>query len=567
VAYNGGYFPKMGAQASGSSLGGGGSFASSSGLGSVPSVSSSSGYDTGGSVGGGGGSIGSGAYKVASLGPSGSGGSSVSDGSGGGSGGGDGTATSHKGFDAEGMKKGGVNPLLVESMTEGAKKAFGDPNDPKTRYVLSTGGGGGAGIGTRGDGSKHDQGKAVDLQIFDRQTGKFVGQDKTGSQDIMKNAFGNRDTYAIYDALHRSRYDYVKEKYGENAASRMSSGTRFWAKQGGIDQMHASMDEGGKIGPLSKAPNLDHKLPNGKTLGEWLGKDNIPTEDYATKYKQTIDGSAVATSKPDVSSLNKDVSLKGNDGPGTLKDQRKAFIAEMENNPALKDRVMALASAENGTGKENSTSRQATIETMMNRAAAQGKTLAEVVDKSSGYWGPDKNGGRAYNEHLGNLQNPEYRKMMESELSGAGIGSNHSKFATHEGSAGVAANARQTQTVTTTMPSGQQFSRKDRPEYSNLHGAGTVKAEASWYERTQQAEIVAALKSKQTADISGQMPKPVDQAPLSDDLKPPSAPAAQASPDAAPPPQTATPPAVEEKAAPPPPVDAPSNPTVTDDTK
>lgn len=292
------------------------------------------GYDSG--IGGGGASIGSGlggGGATASLGSAGSPG--MGSGSGSGSGGGhsghdhggsqgDGTATSHKGFDAEGMKRAGGNPLLIESMTEGAKRAFGDPNDKNTRYVLSTGGGGGLGIGSRAGPSFHNDGRATDLQIFDRKTGKFVGQDKTGSQSIMKNAFGNKETFAIYDAFHRSRYDHVKEKYGEAAANRITSGSRFTAKQGHVDQMHASVDEGQSLGRLSGASNLNARLSRGpdagKTLGEWLGKENLPTADYATKYRERLDGSEPAVA----SSPNKSENSSSNISSLTL--DKKASI-------------------------------------------------------------------------------------------------------------------------------------------------------------------------------------------------------------------------------------------------
>jgi hypothetical protein len=140
----------------------------------------------------------------------------------------------------------GVEPRLIEAIQEGGKRAFGDPNDPNTRYIVRPEG------GYRVDpGSFHNRYKAVDLQIFDRQTGQFVGG-AGGIDSIMKNAFGNPSTYRTYEALAQGGYQYLYEKYGPDVAKILSWGGRFGrSRQGtGPDEMHYSWGEGGSLGPI-----------------------------------------------------------------------------------------------------------------------------------------------------------------------------------------------------------------------------------------------------------------------------------------------------------------------------
>jgi hypothetical protein len=212
----------------------------------------------------------------------------------------------------------------------------------------------------------------------------------------------------------------------------------------------------------------------------------------------------------------------------------------MRKDPALRERMMILASAENGEDAKSSGGRQSTVEAAMNRASARGTTLREVIEDRA-YYAPYKDGG--YERHQRLLQNPEYRKQVENEVADAVKGSNKSNYATHEGSAGVAANARRNQTVTATADSGQQFSRKDvnSPESIREHGAGTVRMEGDWYKKTKAAEEAAraAEVAKKTASAAAKTATDASTKPVNASA---SASAAIKPVDAAPPPAP-TPPA------------------------
>ncbi len=152
---------------------------------------------------------------------------------------------------ADNLLRQGVNRQLVEAIFEGAKIAFGDPNDPLTRYVVQPQG------GMRPGAMLHSVGRAVDLQIFDRLTGKFVG----GTHDIMDNAYDNPHTYRTYEVLAQGSYKYLHTKYGVNVANQLSSGLYFTAIQGkrkgglGVDNMHMSLGEGQGLGRIYTGAN------------------------------------------------------------------------------------------------------------------------------------------------------------------------------------------------------------------------------------------------------------------------------------------------------------------------
>lgn len=150
------------------------------------------------------------------------------------------------------LKNRNFNPLLAESIKQGAINAFGDPKDKNTRYEIRI-----SNTLRPGNGrSKHNSGRAADLQIWDRKEKKYVGG---FGNDIMRNAYGNPHTYNIYQALARGSYQYMHKKYGKETANRLSWGGNFFARQGNVggarlfgglsyDQMHYSIDEPGQKG-------------------------------------------------------------------------------------------------------------------------------------------------------------------------------------------------------------------------------------------------------------------------------------------------------------------------------
>ena len=158
-----------------------------------------------------------------------------------------------------------VDPMLKEGLLQGAVRAFGDPNDPKTRYELRINN-----AVRPGDSGKHGKGKAADVQIYDRQTKQFVG-----GSDIFKSGLG-ANAYGIQQALVRGGYQYLYEKYGKKAADRFTWGGNFIAKQfkkrgfAGLDTMHVSLDEHGRHGSVAGGPT--------KEVAEWLKSQGVQFE-------------------------------------------------------------------------------------------------------------------------------------------------------------------------------------------------------------------------------------------------------------------------------------------------
>jgi hypothetical protein len=176
---------------------------------------------------------------------------------------------------------------------------------------------------------------------------------------------------------------------------------------------------------------------------------------------------------------------------GTLAEQRKKFSEEMAKDPELREKVRAMASAEEGGDSE---ARKAVIETMMNRATAHGKSLADTVGNRA-YYEPYQNG--AFDRHLNKVRsNSNLSGAIDKEIDEVLAGSNRSNYATHNGSAGVRLNAMKTQTTGWDSPNGEIFTRKDRPEFSHIHGAGTTRKESDWYKGTLEAE---ALRKNEAA--------------------------------------------------------------------
>jgi len=186
------------------------------------------------------------------------------------------------GFDARGLK-----PELAKSLMEGSKIAFGDPSDPKTRYVVTTGGGGGVGLGRPG-GSFHNKGLAIDVQIYDRQTKSFIG----GSGDIMKNAFGNPQTYRQYEVLAQAQYQYNLKTYGKSEADKYSWGGRFGSSMQGTgpDEMHYSYGEGGNLGPITGP--VANKQGGAVMLARGAKSEGMGSDPSAwqSPYRVTVDG-------------------------------------------------------------------------------------------------------------------------------------------------------------------------------------------------------------------------------------------------------------------------------------
>jgi hypothetical protein len=127
------------------------------------------------------------------------------------------------------------------------------------------------------------------------------------------------------------------------------------------------------------------------------------------------------------------IDIPGQDRSGGGVIDRTRFAKELENNPALRDKVMAIAAGENNNPKANIS----VIESMMNRAAmahtslaAQARTVGE-----GGYYA-------GYNPAA--LRNAKRRAILEEHLRTVLGGSNVSNYATDNSSQGLAAREKAT---------------------------------------------------------------------------------------------------------------------------
>mgnify|MGYP005810399475 CR=1 FL=1 len=220
------------------------------------------------------------------------------------------------------------------------------------------------------------------------------------------------------------------------------------------------------------------------------GKGNLPSDkEMADKDSKWWQGKSGASPK---SGAGVGDSGQGGGTSETLAQQRERYKAEMANNPELREQIKAMASAEDA-GSDDAPLR-AVMETMMNRASAYNKSLADIVGNRD-YYEPYQNG--SYLRHLNRVRNdPEYSKRLDKILDQVIGGSNQSNYATHNGSAGVRESAKRTQTTGWDAPNGEIFTRKDRPEFSHIHGAGTTAKEGDWYKRTKDADDFAAALKK-----------------------------------------------------------------------
>jgi hypothetical protein len=127
------------------------------------------------------------------------------------------------------------------------------------------------------------------------------------------------------------------------------------------------------------------------------------------------------------------------DVPGGVVD-RTRFDRELQQNPGLREKIMGIAAGENMNPRANI----AVLESMMNRAAMAGTTLAAQarLHASSGI----NEGGYYAGFNPGALRNPKTRAMIENSLKAVLGGSNVSNYATDNSSGSLAAREKATGT-------------------------------------------------------------------------------------------------------------------------
>jgi hypothetical protein len=195
----------------------------------------------------------------------------------------------------------------------------------------------------------------------------------------------------------------------------------------------------------------------------------------------------------------------------TLADQRKPYAAQLDANPALKERLAAVMLAEEGG---DPTARTALAESALNRGVSRGiPSLDAVVDPN--YYAVFRDGG--YQKALGRLRSdPQLRAQVYSDMDRASHGgSNVSNLATDNASGQVAANAKTNSTHTWTAGNGETFTRKDvRPD---VHGAQAVARTKDWANNTTGAMATEKPATTQVATTSANAPtqqaKPLGEPP------------------------------------------------------
>jgi hypothetical protein len=115
---------------------------------------------------------------------------------------------------------------------------------------------------------------------------------------------------------------------------------------------------------------------------------------------------------------------------------RSRFAKELEQNPALRDKVMRIAANEQGRHPQGT---QSVMESMMNRAEVRGTNL-----ETQARWYKREKGGyyEMGNMGRGALENPGHRAVLERSLSNTLAGGNVSNYATDNSSGGLAARER-----------------------------------------------------------------------------------------------------------------------------
>jgi hypothetical protein len=129
-------------------------------------------------------------------------------------------------------------------------------------------------------------------------------------------------------------------------------------------------------------------------------------------------------------------SLQPTEGGGPI--NRTRFKDELDNNPALREKILRIAANEQGSNPQGV---QAVLETMMNRAEVRGTSLAAQAK----WYGAERGGYyQMGNMGRGALESPKHADILNRALNNALGGSNISNYATDNSSGSLAARERAT---------------------------------------------------------------------------------------------------------------------------
>jgi hypothetical protein len=221
----------------------------------------------------------------------------------------------------------------------------------------------------------------------------------------------------------------------------------------------ATIDEARRVAALHDAGIADNRTTWEKWAPKWFGGRDAPSAHHHNRpgHPYVANGGGDYTSS------------------GTLKTQRERFQKELDANPALRDKVLSIAAGEN----MNKDANVSVIETMMNRAAMAGTSLAAQATLASqgGYYA-------GYNPGALNTR----KDFLEDSLNKALGGSNVSNYATGNASGDFVRNK-----LARGVYSGGLRYKSDNGEY--FVGEDRGRGYQAWLKATKDAEAAAAAAS------------------------------------------------------------------------
>ena len=333
----------------------------------------------------------------------------------------------------------------------------------------------GGGLGAARSGHSH---QGIDIlgpvgsQIYASGAGTIIKHSPTGSFQNDAVTTIRLDDGRIVRYMHHSLDP--KLKVGDRLTPGQPIGTSGQAN--GVPHLHYDIKRPGQPGYLD--PEREHGWVRGKGGIAPQGGLTSPSGGVLAKVDDSAKVSGVAGA--------------GGGGGGLAADRAK-FKAEMDADPALREKVLRIAANEQGKHGLGTT---AVIESMMNRASSRGRTLAQEA-KWTGEGGYYEQG----NMGRGALENKEHAAILEKSLADALAGSNVSDYATDNASQALAARRKYNREMEWTKDiGGESFFRPGR-----VSGQGNVRSHAMWMAKIEaaRAAAVAANAAKPAEATTG----------------------------------------------------------------
>ena len=315
----------------------------------------------------------------------------------------------------------------------------------------------GGGLGAARAGHSH---QGIDIlgpvgsQIYASGAGTIIKHNPTGSFQNDAVTTIKLDDGRIVRYMHHKLDPNLKE--GQRVTPGQAIGTSGSAN--GVPHLHYDIKRPGQAGYLD--PEREHGWRRGKDGASPQGGQTSPSGGVGVPPKVTdtarVDGVGAGSAQ----------------GGGLAADRAK-FKAEMDANPALREKVLRIAANEQGKHGLGTT---AVIESMMNRASSRGRSLAQEAKWTSegGYY-------EVGNLGRGALENKEHAAILNKSLSDALGGSNVSDYATDNASQGQAAKRR----VNEEMKFTKEFGGESFFQPGRVSGAGNVRKHEDWMARMQ----------------------------------------------------------------------------------